>query len=511
MGYAARVAVSLLLVVVVLKGSVGAREAIGSYELILLYLAFGICAIAAYAWRGGVSSVLGGDSELRAVGPVLLKLVGATVVTVALVAVMATLDGPGFAETDRSLTFGGIFLLVVAYPVFHHRLERLIRRNWPYLLAFAALFGVYANHGANGAAGSALAAFPLAVGFILVVNLFVLPRYVPVWDFLWAASWIAAAVVLLGLAAYVVGEYTVVSLPVALWDATFSPWLVPIEVNPLQSVFGNPNTMGILAFVGTLGALVGLHRVAERVAGGDGSEVSGSGVSSVEVAARLALPAALLVVNGLGLYLTHSRASMLAAGTGGFVYLAYVGLGREVVPRAVAGTLVLLVLALAAVGSGLLGVSSGNRFLLWRAGVEALLASPTPLGEGISETGAIIEPYVTDPDRRGTGVHNSYLATALRAGLVGGAAYVLLVVGSLVHALSVDRAVPVAPVALAVGFAVHQLFESYTLFQHSLGAVLASLAVGYVIAAIRETGPVAPRTSGMADVYDRRDERRLSG
>lgn len=39
----------------------------------------------------------------------------------------------------------------------------------------------------------------------------------------------------------------------------------------------------------------------------------------------------------------------------------------------------------------------------------------------------------------------------------------------------------VGMLAFAFGWAVHQLFESYTLFQWTIPAVLASLAVGYVL------------------------------
>ena len=508
MGSLARAAAAALLVVVVLKASTGLEDVLTSYELNLLYVGFGFAALATYAWREEVPSVLEGDLEVLEDGPVIGRLVVAAIASLWLVGVMAVLDGPGFPEANRALTFGGIFLLVLAYPLIHHGTGRLLRRNWPYLLAFAVLFGVYLLHGANGAAGSPLAAFPVAVGFVLAMNLFVVPRYVGVDDFLWAVNRVSAAVVLLGLLAYVVGEYTALFLPVQLWPTTFSPPLLPVRIRFLQSVFENPNATGILAFVGTVAALVEFHRRLLRVADADGEGLGSPGEAPwARLTPVLAVPAALLAVNGLGLYLTYSRASILAAGAAGVVYLAYAGFGPDVVPGAAALAVGLVVFGLALVASGILAVGSGGRFVLWSAGVEALLRAPSLLGAGITDTGHIIEPYVTDPNHAGSGVHNSYLTTAIRAGLLGGAAHLVLAVGSVVHALATDRVVRTAPVALGLGFAVHQLFESYTLFQHSLGAVLASLTVGYVLAAIRDVQGTEPHTSSLADVYDGRADR----
>ena len=511
MGHLARGAIAVLLAVVVLKAAQGVGEAITSYELVRLYILFGAGALAVHAWREDLPGVLSGDFEPLSDGPVLFRLVVAGILTLWLFGVMAVFAGPGFPEANRSITFGGIFLLVVAYPFLHHRLGRLIRRNWPYLLAFAALFGVYLLHGANSGSGSGRAAFAAAAGFLLAMNLFVIPRYVSIEDFLWAASRISGVVVLLGLFAYVGGEYALFGLPVELWTTTFSPRLLPVEIPLLQSIFGNPNTLGILAFVGTVAALVEVHRVFGRLVDEADAGAPAAGALQVRIAPRLVLPAVLLLVNGLGLYLSHSRASMLAAGAASIAYLAYVGFGREVVPRAVAATVALIVVALAAIAAGVLAIGSGGRFVLWSAGLEAFLRAPTLLGEGIVETGSVIEPYVTDPGRQGHAVHNSYLATAIRAGLVGAAAHLVLAVGSVVHALTADRAVRVAPIALGVGFALHLLFETYTLYQHDLGAVLASLAVGYVIAAIRDARAVETESSSLADVFDRRDGRSTSG
>ena len=504
MGYVARGTVAVLLATVVLKESVAYEEAIGSFELNVLYVVFGAFALVAVAWtRWELPPEHGLASREGAVA--VAKLGGIAVATAGLLALMNALNGPGIPEGIRGVTIAAVFLLVVAYPFLHDDAADLLRRNWPYLLAFAVLWGAYLSHGAARPAGSAIAAFPMAVGFLLVVNLFVLPRYVAIDDFLWAVSRISAVLLGLGMLAYLVGEFTLLGLPFQLWGTSFSPRLLPVQIPLLQSVFVNPNGTGVLAFVGTSAALVELHRGADRWLSEADGETSIAGPLTVVV------PAVLLLVNGLGLYLTHSRASLLAAALAGGLYLAAAVVGRDVLPYATFATAGLVFAALVAIGTGLVAVNTGGRFVLWSAGIEAILRDPALLGRGIVDTGEVIAPYVSDDSFAGTGVHNSYLTTTIRAGLLGGAAHVVLVVGSLVHGLLGGRRVDAATIAVGFGFAVHQLFESYTVYQHSMGAVLASLVVGYVIARPRRGGgqPAESETEDLADVFGRRDWRAL--
>ncbi len=55
--------------------------------------------------------------------------------------------------------------------------------------------------------------------------------------------------------------------------------------------------------------------------------------------------------------------------------------------------------------------------------------------------------------------------------------------------------------ALAVGFAVHQLFEGYTLYQFGPGSVLGALAVGYTIASFAGR-PTPRRADSVATASD---------
>lgn len=54
--------------------------------------------------------------------------------------------------------------------------------------------------------------------------------------------------------------------------------------------------------------------------------------------------------------------------------------------------------------------------------------------------------------------------------------------------------------ALATGFAVHQLFEGYTLYQLGPGSLIGALAVGYVIASLVPTDPEPAARRTLVDI-----------
>lgn len=240
----------------------------------------------------------------------------------------------------------------------------------------------------------------------------------------------------------------------------------------------NPNTLGIVVFPGFVAAVTQCHRLAVERRSDWG---------------LLVVPIVLLL--GVALYLTNSRGSMLATAAAVVVYGAYAFAGRRAVPVGVVAGYGCVLAALIAV-SVLLPGGDGRRFVLWSAGLEAFLASPTPLGEGLVGTDELIAPYLSDG---GGSVHSSYLSVLLRTGFVGIVGYLLVVVGPTLHAAVRGGTASPAALALACAFAVHQLFEGYTLFQYEFPSVVGALAVGYLIVSL------APATSEFAEA-DRHDE-----
>ncbi|APX98386.1 O-antigen ligase family protein [Natronorubrum daqingense] len=368
--------------------------------------------------------------------------------------------GPG---SNRSLGIVVVFLLTIAFFLVVTDAEQYGARDWAAIACFGVLAGVYLAHSLEYYPSSSQSRWPLWAAVVMGSSLFVLPRLVPERVFLWILPRLAAVVVVLGLATYSVGDYTLWLFEVRQYPGSSPsvPGFDP-DVMTLQSIFPNPNGLGFLSFAGFVAAAIDFHRsvVAERP------------ISAT-------ITAVLAGICGLGLFLSNARAAMLAAAVALVIYVSYAVGGRRVVPVVVASTLLGLFGLIAGMYVDFIGISATNRFELWSASVSAIRDGPLLFGYGSGSESAVIEPYLA-----GDGAptpHNSYLSVIIQTGLVGGLAYVGLVAGSIVAGAIDYENVNVAILAFATGWAVHQFFESYTMFDWSLGAVLAALTLGYLL------------------------------
>lgn len=431
-------------------------DSLGAVHLTLAYLVLAVIAFNQYDYR-----VNEGISLLFSAQVTLVFALGVMIITL-------VLGGLGV----RTLELAVVFALTLAFVLLRDDIDTFVPGAYPYLAAFALLFGIFLYHARGFAANTGLGLFPVLAGIVLALNLFVVPRYVDSDAVYWSLAAVATLVVLIGLPAVFLGDYTLWAFDVRAWSGDMTIPLIDRQVPVMRSIFANPNTLGLLLFPGTVAAVVATHRTA----------VHGN------YPFLAILPAGTVPILVLGLALSNSRASMLAAIVAIGVY-TLATTDRDLLPIATVGVAVGLVLFLGAIYVSVLGIDPANRFALWRAGIQAIYNEGSLLGEGIVGTGQVIEPYL---DNGGSAVHNSYLSVFIRAGLLGGLAYTALVVGPIVQgALGADR-VNVPMFALATGFAVHQLFESYTLYQFGPGSVIGALAVGYVIASLasHENRPV---------------------
>lgn len=366
-------------------------------------------------------------------------------------------------EAGRVITFGLVFAAFLVFLAGSVDGVSFLRRSGTYLVAFAVMLFAVFSHLPTLPVGSGGVSYAMQAGLLMGLNLFVLPRYVSRNAFLWTVAVVSGTLMAVSLPVYVVGEYAVFGQPVRLWGTTFALPLLGTELPFLQSVFGNPNGAGVLAFAGTVCAAAVAHRAFVD--------------ESVPLAA---LGVALALANGLALFLTHSRTSWLATALALGIYAASTYLGRDRLPHAVLAAGGALVLFLLAAFLSVIDIDANGRFVLWGGGLRAVLDATSLLGGGMVSSSETIAPYV-EGQYEGFSVHNSYLFMFMRAGILGGVAYLVLTVGSVLDgaARRFDAEVPF--VALAAGFAVHQLFESYTLYQFGIGSVLGALAVGYLI------------------------------
>lgn len=462
MSNVARAAFFFLLVSVFLQ-HLEVPDGINSYHLNLAYLGFGLVAFLYWGYRRGFDDVA--------------PFVGHGLVATALIGVVLSLltTQEQFILEDHQLKVGVIYLLFLAYPLAQHDPVRFLRSAGAYYVAFALFLGAYFVHIFVGPG-----VYPIVMGLVVAANLFVVPRYVTRESFFAVVSWIAGAVAAAGLGAYVVGEYSVLSFEITLWRDTFAPPFVDAQILMLQSVFQNPNSAGVVLFAGTVTSLV---RTVEGYA---------------RRTPRAVLSGGLLVLNAVGLALTYSRASFLAAAVAVALYLSYAALGRRSIPYAFAALVALTVGFLAAIYTGALGASSAGRFALWAGGVRAIAADPSVFGAGLVRPDDVIEPYVAGR-HSGASPHNSYVMIFIRTGLLGGFAYLALTVGSVLAGVIDRYEVDPAALALATGFALHQMFEMYSLFQTLVPSVLAALAVGYLVTRGSSVAEGATAASAGAD------------
>ncbi|ELY55655.1 O-antigen polymerase [Natronococcus jeotgali DSM 18795] len=378
----------------------------------------------------------------------------------AVFAVVYQSSSPGLGlGPSRLLALAVVFVLFVSFFLVVADARRYTLTQWLAVGCFLVLTALYFVHTLEYVPSSSQSRWPVWAALIMGTNLFVVPRLVPERVFLQFLSWGAALSVLLGLLTYITGEYSFWFVEVRQWSS--APPLPGVET-ALRSVFPNPNSFGLLSFAGFVAAGVTFHR---------------SVVARRPFVASLA--AAISGLCGLGVVLSNARASMLAAAVVVVIYAGYVLGGRLVGSVGLGMTFCGVGVALVAMAVGLLEISASSRFELWAASLHAIWDGPLLFGHGSGPPSVVLDPYLAGEGAPSP--HNSYLSVVLQTGLVGGLAYLGLAGGSIVVALIKYNEATVAMLAFVSGWAVHQLFESYTMFHWSLGSVLVSLCVGYLL------------------------------
>lgn len=394
----------------------------------------------------------------------ILTALGFTLVILAVI-YQATSTGFGFGRY-RTPAVIGAFLLIITFMLVVSDPREFTIAEWAVFGCFVVLAGIYVLRTLAFHPTSAQARWPLWATIVMGSSLFVIPKLVPERVFVWFLSRLAAVVVLAGLVTYAVGDYTVWIFEIQQWTDTPSVPGIETDATTLRSIFPNPNSFGLLSFAGFVAAFVELHR---------------SIVARRPLASILAL--GLMGICGLGLFLSNARAAMLAAAVATAIYAVYAAGGRITVPiMVIAGSLGVFGL-LAGMYTNVIDISATNRFELWRASLAAVRDGSLLLGHGNLAPSSAIEPHL--PGDLSTSPHNSYLSILVQTGIIGALAYLGIIGGSIVAGLINFRDVNVGMLAFAIGWAVHQLFESYTLFQWSIGAVIATLTIGYLLQGVR--------------------------
>ena len=370
-----------------------------------------------------------------------------------------------FGRTGSAIA---VFVILMTFCVMAGDPREYSVWQWIVIWCIATILGIFFYHALSISIGSGQARFPFWYGSIMAVGLVVIPQYLSRAQFLWALNRFVAGLVVLTLPVYVVGEYSLLGFSVTFHGAYTIP-VFGYEVPATRSLFVNRNAFAVMAFGGFVAAIGESLRVYEWERPRWALLVSGL----------------LVMINAVGLAVSYGRALWVITPMALGVYLAYMGFGRRAVPIAVVGGFIYLVGGIVAVHSGTLPLPEGTptRAARWYPAARAVADQSSLLGAGFVDPGDYIAPY--HPTGSSGSPHNSYLTMAILSGLLGGIAYVALVATSLLSGLLEMRegtdGTCVAVIALGLGYAAHQQFEAYTMFNWNSSTVLAVLVFGFLV------------------------------
>lgn len=364
--------------------------------------------------------------------------------------------------------FSIIFLYILFIITFSTHKRRIVSLKTP-LLLFSVIASIYIYHLFTLSSLFPLWESPLGrvPAFIVItgINLFLVPRVVNQWSFLSLMSLLSSIVVIVGFPTIFGASYEIWGLEITPWINQFYIWNPlgsPIEIYPITSFFQRPNSMSRFILVGFLSSL------------------------SLADHQRNMINKLILSINGIGLVLAHSRATLIAGIIGVLIYLSF-RRRRNLLPFLISVSIAFSIgILLLSFFLGLIEfvpreVNLTGRRILWRGTVEALKKSSTPLfGVGPGITGQKIANYVSG-HYSGGNPHNSYLRMFLTTGYIGGVAYFMLIFWPIVKGTwSVENRVAASMISIGISLSISQFFAAYSLFGLSGNSIPAAITFGYI-------------------------------
>ncbi|WP_170938298.1 O-antigen ligase [Halorubrum sp. Hd13] len=291
----------------------------------------------------------------------------------------------------------------------------------------------------------------LALLTFTTANLIILPQVFSFRQFCLIGSRLGAFLVVLGFLPYFGLSFGIGFIDVSLWGSQLY-WYPSLQ--PMMSVFVNPNQLGSFALFATIASLYEWKTD------------------------RSSYTTLILVLNLLGLAFSNYRTGWIALLAALAIYVVYTKLGREFMTLAVISgfsSLLIAFLMMFNVFPGpefLTEVSLNNRRELWTTSILALQERPF---FGYNFTGVV--DIVGNP-------HNSYLRMFSAFGLFGGCLYSILSLGipiSATRQATTDSQVILA--MLLVSFVFVQIFNSLSFVGVAMRSSIIALLMGYSITA----------------------------
>lgn len=322
-----------------------------------------------------------------------------------------------------------------------------IQAKQKYVLLFLILF-IFVTIGvlSSPTTESVIRLFVLAV--FTGANLFIIPRLIPLEQFLTACSRFAASLVLLGFLPYL-GVSNLGPIDLSLWGGEIY-WYS--ELNPITSVYVNPNALGFLLLVASISALVEWRTYDTPYS------------------------KYILFINILGLLFTNYRTGWVALVLVLCLYVIYSFFGRKwlvvSIISAITATAVgfLMMFSLIPGPTVLKETSLNGRRPRWSATFEAIRQQPF-FGYGLGNVSSV----VPNP-------HNSYIRMYGALGIGGGTVYLLFFISALVGSARQAITYQSASVAfLLTAFFFIQLLNQLSFIGTSIHSTLIAITLGYHI------------------------------
>lgn len=341
------------------------------------------------------------------------------------------------------------------------------------LVLLAIIYSIHLYHLVITTVGFTEAARIGIYVFTSAACILLLPQLIPKHIFLRTVCYLAAVVILLGLPMLIIGPYSILFLD---FDVFFGTYYVPIlgeRVPQFMSFMSNPNPLGELAMFGLLATLV---------------ESTHRGRCGV-----------LVFVCGLGLFLANSVAAILGTIAGLFIYVIWKSPLKNystaivVSGVSVASILYLMVLQLLPAPEFITDFSFSGRVPIWQGAVDAIMDAPL-LGHGPGDMPTIMDPYVEG--HLGAGIYNSFLRMFVTTGIIGGLAYLVLFLYTLIVYSSViqeskatliqqpragQKSKMILIYSMLLGFVVNEMFSGNSVFGLSFTSIIGALLVGYAL------------------------------
>lgn len=292
--------------------------------------------------------------------------------------------------------------------------------------------------------------------FVSSCCVFVLPTVVRRDYFLKIITLIATSILLIGIPASFVGDYSIGPFHTMLYWEHYD--VFGYEVDQITSLMSNPNPVGKLAFFGLLSSFVWFDQK------------------------RLWLSVA--SVCALGLLLSGSRAAFLSTFGALFVYV--IGISRlsekfnEIIMFGVAfgGIGYLMLMRILPAPEFVQSINLSYRLSIWNAALDAGFAKPI-LGHGPENVADAVRPYSNG--YVGAGVYNSFIRLFVTTGIFGAVSYIYIFFYSIVrYTPDLDHQSSVIIYAMLIGYAIDELFSGNSIFGISIMSVVSACLIGYI-------------------------------